>query len=86
MPTVKVNLSDELRSFVDRQVTERGLESCSEYIVNLVQLERDRQHLRGLIMEGLESPPGPVADDAFFDEILARIDRAEQRWHVSRSS
>ena len=86
MPSVNVNLSDELRSFVDRQVAEHGLESCGDYIRKLVQLERDRQHLRDLIMEGLESPPGPVAADAFFDEILARIDRAEHQWHTSRSS
>ena len=86
MTTVNITLPDELQSFVDRQVAERGLESCSDYIRNLVQLERDRQHLRDLIIEGMESPPGPVADDAFFDEILARIDRAEQQWHVSRSS
>ena len=86
MTSVNITLPDELQSFVDRQVAERGLESCSDYIRNLVQLERDRQHLRDLIMEGMESPPGPVADDAFFDEILARIDRAEQQWHVSRSS
>lgn len=86
MPSVNVNLSDELRSFVDRQVAESGLESCGDYIRKLVQLERDRQHLRDLIMEGLESTPGPVADDAFFDEILARIDRAEHQWHTSRSS
>lgn len=86
MPTLNVDLSDELRSFVDRQVAERGLESCSDYIRDLVQLERDRHHLRDLVMEGVNSPPGPVVDDAFFDEILARIDRAEQQWHVSRSS
>ncbi|MYJ92298.1 MAG: type II toxin-antitoxin system ParD family antitoxin [Chloroflexi bacterium] len=86
MPTLNVDLSGELRSFVDRQVAERGLESCSDYIRNLVQLERDRQHLRDLIMEGVNSPSAVVADDAFFDEILVRIDRAEQQWHVSRSS
>ena len=71
MPTVNVNLSDELRSFVDRQVAESGLESCGDYIRKLVQLERDRQHLRDLIMEGLESPPGPVADEAYFERLRA---------------
>ncbi len=86
MPNVNVNLSDELRSFVDRQVAERGLETCADYIRDLVQLERDRQHLRDLIMEGVNSPSAVVADDAFFDEILARIDRAEHQWHASRSS
>ena len=41
MPSVNVNLSDELRSFVDRQVAEHGLESCSDYIRKLVQLESE---------------------------------------------
>lgn len=86
MTTVNVNLSDELESFVDRQVAERGLESCSDYIADLVSRERDKQQLRDLVLEGLESPPGPVADDAFFDEILARIDRAEHQWYANRSS
>ena len=71
MPTVNVNLSDELRSFVDRQVAERGLESCSDYIGDLVSRERDRQQLSDLLLEGLESPPGPVADEAYFERLRA---------------
>ena len=71
MPTVNVTLSDELRSFVDRQVVERGLESCSDYIGDLVGRERDRQQLREMLLEGLESPPGPIADEAYFKRLRA---------------
>ena len=86
MTTLNITLPDELQSFVDQQVTENGFETCNDYIRDLIQRERDRQHLRDLIMEGVNSPMTVVADDAFFDEILVRIDQAEHQWHASRSS
>ena len=86
MTTLYITLPDELQSFVDQQVTENGFETCNEYIRGLISKERDRQHLRDLIMEGVDSPMSVVADDEFFDEILARIDQAEHQWYASRSS
>ena len=37
------------------------------------QVERDRDRLRQMLVDGAASEPGPVADDAFFDDLRTRI-------------
>lgn len=76
MPTVNVNLSDDLWAFVDRQVREGGYQDCGEFIRDLIRRERDRQHLRALVLEGATSPKAVVADDEFFDRLFRRFDEA----------
>lgn len=78
MPALSVNLSDELRSFIDRQVHEGGYQDCGEYIRDLIRKERDRQHFEALILEGAASPRAVVADDQYFDQLLRRLDEAER--------
>ena len=73
MSNVNVSLPDALKTFVDQQVAERGLETCSEYIQVLIQRELDRQKLRDLVMEGVNSPPAGVADAEYFDELRRRV-------------
>lgn len=73
MSIVNITLPDTLQSFVDQQATKRGFETCSEYIQDLIQRERDRQHLRALVMEGVNSPPAVVADAEYFDKLRDRI-------------
>ncbi len=73
MSNVNVTLPDALQTFVDQQVAERGLETCSEYIQDLIQRELDRQKLRDLVMEGVNSPPAGVADAEYFDELRRRV-------------
>lgn len=74
MSTMNISLPDELKAFVDRQVGSRGYTSSSEYMRELIRREQDREKLRGLLMEGLESPlSGVVADAAYFDGLRARV-------------
>ena len=79
MTTVNVTLPDELQSFVDQQVTENGFETCNDYIRDLIQRERDVQHLRDLVMEGVNSPPAGIADAEYFDQLRARFREDERR-------
>jgi antitoxin ParD1/3/4 len=73
MTTVNITLPDALQSFVDQQATENGFESCSEYISDLICREHDRQKLRAMIMEGVNSPPAGVVDEEFFNKLRERI-------------
>lgn len=75
MGTMNVSLPDSLRSFVDRQVTERGYSTSSEYVRELIRREQDRQHLRGLLLKGALAPPGEPADAAYFHSLRAGIRR-----------
>ena len=77
MSTMNISLPEELKAFVDQQVAGRGYTSSSEYVRELIRKEQDREKLRGLLLEGLNSGPGRVADAAYFDELRQRVrDRA----------
>ena len=73
MSTMNISLPEELKAFVDQQVAGRGYTSSSEYVRELIRKEQDREKLRGLLLEGLNSGPGRVVDAAYFDELRQRV-------------
>jgi len=73
MATMNVSLPESLRSFVERQVADRGFGTSSEYMRELIRRDQDRQKLRALLLEGAESTPGTPADDAYFDSLRQRV-------------
>ena len=79
MTTMKVALPNSLTSFVDDQVTTRGYASSSEHVRDLIHKDRDRQRLRGLLLEGVESPPAVAADGDYFDRLRSRIHEIDEK-------
>ena len=79
MTTMNISLSEALKTFVDDQVGERGYSSSSEYVRELIRKDRDRQRLRGLLLEGAASPPAVTADADYFDRLRSRVREADQR-------
>lgn len=77
MSTMNISLPDSLKSFVDEQVASRGYGTSSEYVRELIRKDRDRQRLRGLLLEGAASAPAPPADKAFFDGLRRRVRRRD---------
>jgi antitoxin ParD1/3/4 len=75
---MNVSLPDALKQFVEEQVAEKGYGTSSEYVRELIRKERDRQHLRSLLLEGAQSAPGGRADDAYFDALRDRIRRTTE--------
>lgn len=71
-----VSLPETLKDFVDDQVGERGYATSGEYIRELIRRDRDRQHLRGLLLEGGASPGAAVADADYFDRLRGRVREA----------
>jgi antitoxin ParD1/3/4 len=59
--------------FVDQQVSERGYGTSSEYVRELIRADKDRLQLRGLLLAGAESPPGPPVDDKYFEGLRKRV-------------
>lgn len=78
MSTMNISLPEELRSFVDSQVSSGDYTSSSEYVRELLRKERDRVHLRRLLLDGMESEliDEPM-DSHYFDKFRKRI--AEKR-------
>ena len=79
MTTMNISLSDALKSFVDDQVDAGGYSSSSEFVRELIRKERDRQHLRGLLLEDAASPPAVTADADYFDGLRDRVRETDRR-------
>jgi antitoxin ParD1/3/4 len=73
MTPTTVTLPDTLKAYVDTQVAAGGYNSPGEYIRDLIRRDRDRQALRGLLLDGLGSGQGEVVDDSWFDALRADI-------------
>jgi antitoxin ParD1/3/4 len=76
MGTMNISLPDALKSWVDEQVASGGYGTSSEYVRELIRRDRDRQKLRALLVEGLESELSTVADEAYFARLRERAIRS----------
>ena len=77
---MNISLPEALKSFVDDQVNSRGYSTSSEYVRELIRKDRDRQRLRGLLLEGAMSPQADTADADYFDRLRDRVrDRGSGR-------
>ncbi len=72
MSTMNVSLPDELKSFGDERVGLGGFGSTSEYVRDLIRRDQERERLRGLLLDGAASRPGPIADDSYFGSLRGR--------------
>ena len=72
---MNISLPDSLKAFVDEQVASSGYGSSSEYIRELIRRDRDRQHLRGLLLEGAVSAPGAPTTAGYFDALRDGVRR-----------
>ena len=73
MSTMNISLPESLKDFVDDQVGARGCSTSSEYVRELIRKDRDRQRLRGLLLDGAASPPAGTADADYFDRLRRRV-------------
>lgn len=76
MSTMNISLPDTLKSFVDEQVSQGSYGTSSEYLRELIRKDKDRLHLRSLLVAGAASAPTAVADAAYFDGLRERVRKA----------
>ena len=79
MSTMNISLPDSLKAFVDEQVSQRNYGTSSEYMRELIRRDQDRQQLRDLLLVGASSPPTSPVNEAYFDDLRARVRTATQR-------
>lgn len=70
---MNISLPDSLKAFVDEQVSQRGYGTSSEYVRELIRKDQERQHLRGLLLEGAASAPAGPADPTYFERLRRRV-------------
>ena len=73
MSAMNISLPEDLKNFVDDQVSARGYRTSSDYVRELIQKDRDLQRLRGLLLEGAESPKAVAADAHYFEGLRSRV-------------
>ena len=73
---MNISLPDTLKSFVDKQVSNRGYGTSSEYVRELIRKDQDRQRLRDLLAEGVASKPGNEANSAYFNSLRNKVRRS----------
>lgn len=76
MSTMNISLPSTLKSYVDEQVSQGLYGTSSEYLRELIRKDKDRLHLRSLLVAGAASVPAAVADAAYFDGLRARVGKA----------
>jgi antitoxin ParD1/3/4 len=78
MSTMNISLPEPLREWVEQQVAEGGYGSVSEYMRELVRLDKRRkarERLSVLLQEGLDSGEPIVADAAYWAAKHAEVER-----------
>ena len=73
---MNISLPEALKSFVDEQVSQGIYGTSSEYVRELIRKDKDRLHLRGLLLAGAASAPAAVADEANFKSSRDRVGQA----------
>ncbi|WP_440983419.1 type II toxin-antitoxin system ParD family antitoxin [Shinella sumterensis] len=74
MATITISLPDTLKSFVDSQMETKGYGNVSEYFRSLLRDAQEKEkeaRLESLLLEGLASGKGEVADAAFWSDLKA---------------
>ncbi len=75
MTTMNISLPDSLKQFVDTQVATAGYGTSSEYVRQLIRRDQEREQLRGLLLQGAQSAPSGLADDAYFAGLRSGINQ-----------
>ena len=70
---MNIDLPDDLKAFVDQQVSERGYRTGSEYVRELIRKDQDRLQLRGLLLAGVATAPAAPAGDTYFEGLRNRV-------------
>jgi antitoxin ParD1/3/4 len=70
--TMNISLPETLRDFVDERVAEGSFANASDYVRALIRDDRAKRtqaSLEAKLLEGLESGPAVVADDAYWEAL-----------------
>jgi antitoxin ParD1/3/4 len=70
---MNIDLPDDLKSFVDQQVSERGYGTGSEYVRELIRKDQDRLQLRGLLQAGVATAPAEPAGGDYFEGLRNQV-------------
>lgn len=74
MSTMNISIPELLRVHVEQKVKKGLYSTHSEYVKELIRKDLEREQLRDLIMEGINSPTGSAIDENYFSSLKRRIE------------
>ncbi len=74
MSTMNISIPDSLRDHVEQKVKQGLYSTNSEYVKELIRKDLEREQLRGLIMDGINSPVGSVIDEKYLASLKRRVE------------
>lgn len=76
METLQIPITDDLKSFLEKQASRKGFSTPSDYVQSLLaelqQRAEDKRALEEKLLEGVRSPKVP-GDEAFWRERKRKI-------------
>jgi antitoxin ParD1/3/4 len=87
MTTMNISLPDDLKAFVDEQVSSGGYGTTSEYVRALIRdarKEAARQRLEAMLLEGLSSGPATPMTDEWWAERRRELERRVEQKRAKR--
>ena len=70
---MNISIPESLQVFVDLQVGQRGFETSSEYVRELIRMDQDRQTLRSSLLRGAHSADAGAADQSYFEGLRQSV-------------
>lgn len=70
MPTINTSLPGNLKQIVDLQV---AMKKTILTLCQLISRDQERDQLRNLLLQGAQSVPSGLADEAYFVELRSGI-------------
>ncbi|WP_416674097.1 ribbon-helix-helix domain-containing protein [Egbenema bharatensis] len=80
---LNISLPDQVQTFVEEQAIAAGFDSANEYVYHLIVREQERiaqqEHIKSLLLEGLESgEPVEATDDWWEQKRTQLVERFQQ--------
>ena len=78
MTTMNISLPDDMKTFVDNQITKGGFSTVSEYVRDLIRQDRKRAaeaKLEALLLEGINSGDPIEVTPQFWKELREKAER-----------
>ncbi len=83
MDTMNISLPDELRINVEQKMKSGAYSTASEYIKDLIRKDFEREQLRNLILEGVESPLGSIVGEKY---LRGKTEINKGQWSLIKSA
>jgi antitoxin ParD1/3/4 len=87
MTTMNISLPEEMKAFIEAEMTQEGYASASEYLRSLIreaQKRRAKQELEAKLREALESGPATPMTREDWDELRRRVWEREAQEQTER--